>query len=402
MKIGIVVNQLEPEIGGGYTFKLAILDALARADSKHEFIILDLSGKPGQSSSSFPRITIDKPTLVSEQQSMGRRFSKYLPGRFRRHDSPAPGVGAALQKAISENGITLAWFIDQVGGEVTVPYFYTVWDLQHRIQPWFPEVSVSDNTWFQREEMYNRMLKRASLVITGTNVGKGEIAQLYGVYEDNIAVIPLPVPLIGADLPESQGSPAPIHEKYGIPDSFLLYPAQFWAHKNHVNLLHALKIAVERSGSTPDLVLVGSDRGNLAHVRGKIEELGLEDRVHILGFVPAQDLAGLYQSALGLVFVSYFGPDNLPPLEAFHFDCPVIASGVSGATEQLGDAALLVDPDSPEDIADAILVLQSDSGLREKLVSEGKQALTGKSPDDYARQMIGHLDRFEKLSSNWM
>ena len=110
------------------------------------------------------------------------------------------------------------------------------------------------------------------------------------------------------------------------------------------------------------MVFTGSDKGNEQLVRRKISELGLDDQIHMLGFVPRDDLKALYSTALALTFASFFGPGNLPPLEAFALGCPVIASRVPGTQEQLGDAALLFNPADPEELANAILAkaLQAD------------------------------------------
>ena len=63
------------------------------------------------------------------------------------------------------------------------------------------------------------------------------------------------------------------------------------------------------------------------------------------------ELIALYRHALALTFVSYFGPDNLPPLEAFALGCPVITSAIEGVDEQLGNAALYVNPDSVSNLS---------------------------------------------------
>ena len=128
---------------------------------------------------------------------------------------------------------------------------------------------------------------------------------------------------------------------------YLLYPAQFWSHKNHATLLRALALLPEYT-----LACVGSDKGYLDHVRGLARELGVLDRVRFLGFVETDELVALYRGAHALVYLSFFGPENLPPLEAFALGCPVVQADVAGAREQLGDAALLVPPTDPRAVAD--------------------------------------------------
>ena len=89
-----------------------------------------------------------------------------------------------------------------------------------------------------------------------------------------------------------------------------------------------------------ELVLVGDDKGQAGHVASLVREMGLSDSVHQLGFVETEELVALYRGAHSLLYLS-FGPENLPPLEAYALGCPVVASDVPGAREQLGEAALL-------------------------------------------------------------
>jgi glycosyltransferase involved in cell wall biosynthesis len=192
-----------------------------------------------------------------------------------------------------------------------------------------------------------------------------------------------------------------IREKYGIRGDFLIYPAQFWPHKNHVNILIALALLKRNRGIVIEMVFTGSDKGNSGHVFGKINELGLHDQVHMLGFVPREDLRALYSEALALTFASFFGPDNIPPLEAFTLGCPVIASRVSGAEEQLGDAALLFDPADPEDLVSAILTISRDQQLRARMVQKGAEIAKTRTPQAYVEQVCKILDKFALIRRCW-
>jgi glycosyltransferase involved in cell wall biosynthesis len=148
-------------------------------------------------------------------------------------------------------------------------------------------------------------------------------------------------------------------------------------------------------------VLVGSDKGNENYIRKLISTWELSSHVHILGFVPSDDMAALYQNAFALTFMTFFGPDNLPPLEAFAIGCPVIASNVSGAREQLGDAALLVDPKSPEQIADAIFTLYNSPDLRKTLIDRGSERAQQWTGLDFIRGIFSVLDDFEPVRRCW-
>ena len=182
---------------------------------------------------------------------------------------------------------------------------------------------------------------------------------------------------------------------------YLFYPAQFWAHKNHINLLHAVDRLANVYGRSLDAVFVGADHGNLEHVKSVCSRLGLAGRVHFLGFVPRDDLVSLYREAFALSYVTFFGPENLPPLEAFALGCPVIASNVSGASEQLGDAAIFVDPRSPDDIASAVVRLRDEAGLRERLLVSGKEIARERSSESFVTGALAFLDDFEAVRRCW-
>ena len=228
-----------------------------------------------------------------------------------------------------------------------LPNICTVLDLEHRRKPYFPELTFN-REWAHRERSYRRVLPRAAAVITGTKTGKAQIEHFYGVDPAAVRVIPFPTPsyALGKDLINDPSVRLPA----GVGDKFLFYPAQYWAHKNHVRLLRAVKILREIHGWEGTLVCCGSDKGNLKYLIERATEWRIADRVRFLGFVKRPELIALYRHALALTFVSYFGPDNLPPLEAFALGCPVIASAIEGVDEQLGNAALYVNPDSASEL----------------------------------------------------
>jgi len=181
----------------------------------------------------------------------------------------------------------------------------------------------------------------------------------------------------------------------------LFYPAQFWPHKNHVGLLLAIKHLKDQYNLEFPLVFVGSDKGNISYIREVIAQLQLSNQVHFLGFVPQEDIPHLYQNAFALTFVTFFGPDNLPPIEAMALGCPVIASNVSGATEQLGEAALLVDPKQPEEIALAVKSLWDDSSLRQRLIDLGFKRAKKWTTEDYVKKLYSVIDDFEAIRRCW-
>jgi glycosyltransferase involved in cell wall biosynthesis len=101
------------------------------------------------------------------------------------------------------------------------------------------------------------------------------------------------------------------------------------------------------------------------------------------------------------VYVTFFGPDNLPPLEAFALGCPTIASNVAGASEQLGDAALLVEAQDPNQIAAAIARLRTSPELRQQLIDRGYQRARQWTSKDYVKSVLTVLAEFEPIRRCW-
>jgi glycosyltransferase involved in cell wall biosynthesis len=358
LRVGVVTGNHEPEVGGAWTFSATLTKALKTAQSTHAFLILD-------------RVAIG----MSHRKNDG------------------------LEAIARSERIDLMWLMEPSSEPLSTPYIATVWDLEHRKQPYFPEVSTTGWTWSARENVYNALLPRASMIITGTQAGKEEVIRYYHVNSANVMVIPFPAPA-GAFLVQSLDA-AGIKEKYRLNGDFLLYPAQFWPHKNHINLLRALRLLRNQTDLDLSLVLTGSDKGNLDYVMKHVVELGLGDRVFVPGFVPREDLNALYRASTALVFPSYFGPDNLPPLEAFALSCPVIAANVPGAEEQLGQGALLFNPSDPSDIAAKIQHVCRKPGLRAQMISKGNEVAKLRTSQAYIAGLCSFLDRFEAIRRCW-
>jgi glycosyltransferase involved in cell wall biosynthesis len=130
-------------------------------------------------------------------------------------------------------------------------------------------------------------------------------------------------------------------------------------------------------------VFAGSEKNSLSKVTRHIAELGLGGQVNILGYVPDDDIIGLYKNARALVMPTFFGPTNIPPLEAFCLGVPVACSGIYAMSEQVGDAALLFDPKRSEDIAEKVGRLWTEGELRRALAEKGRERMRDLTFDRY-------------------
>jgi glycosyltransferase involved in cell wall biosynthesis len=273
-----------------------------------------------------------------------------------------------------------------------VPYAMTIWDLQHRLQPEFPEVSANGE-WEAREYLYRNGARRATLIVVDSEVGKEDVLECYGSYgvtADRIEVLPFPPPSsLATDVPASEI--VRVRAAHGLSEEYLFYPAQFWPHKNHLRIVEALG-SLGAEGLRPHVAFAGGGSGAIrTRTREQVVEaaqrLGVERQVHLLGYVQDEDVPGLYGGALALVMPTFFGPTNIPVVEAWAAGCPVLTSDIRGVREQAGDAAVLVDPRSAEAIADGVRQLVTDPHLRRALVERGRRRVAAFTPEDYRRRL---------------
>jgi glycosyltransferase involved in cell wall biosynthesis len=281
----------------------------------------------------------------------------------------------------------------------------SVHDLQHKLQPHFPEVSV-DGEWERREYLYRNAARTAVLLIADSSIGREDLLNCYGdqgLDAERVRVLPfLPPPYVerrvtGQDLANAR-------RKYKLPKEYIFYPAQFWPHKNHERILKALARLNEQRVPVP-IVLSGSSSGALRErtfqrAMSVAREADIQERVHYLGYVPDRDMAALYSAATALVMPTFFGPTNIPIIEAWACDCPVVTSDLRGIREQVEDAALLVDPTSVEEIATAIERVVSDDELRRNLAEAGRKRLRSYTPDDYRERLGTIVDEAKALISS--
>jgi glycosyltransferase involved in cell wall biosynthesis len=400
MKVGVFFPGSPPTVGGGHTFEQEVLRSLLELsmESAHEFFLYfgmeyaDTS-QPLPATKNLQSKWLDLRDYVSARRMFLLKTAQKF--RFIRRWVIAPKI---LQLSAQKDHAQLMWFPTPVSLPVEIPYIATMYDIQHRLQPWFPEVSQK-GVWDFREDYFSSYLRRATYIITPNQTGQDELTFFYQIPSEHFRQLPHFVPRI-TQLP-SQNEISSILKKYGISSPYLFYPAQFWAHKNHVNLLKALNILREQYKIDLDLVLTGYDKGNLQYVKSVVERLHLQEHIYFLDFVPRQDLIVLYAGAFALTYVTYFGPENLPPLEAFACGCPVIASDVPGAAEQFGGAVLRVNPSQPGEIASAVKKLHEDGQLRAIMIEKGLARAQGFNSCDYVRAVFKMIDEFESIRINW-
>jgi glycosyltransferase involved in cell wall biosynthesis len=239
-------------------------------------------------------------------------------------------------------------------------------DLQHEYYPEFfsPQILA----W--RKQNYGPSARNADVIFTISEHSRQTIIEKLGVPGEKIVAMGLDVD------DEFRQAPAPeAVAAFGaleLPARYIYYPANFWPHKNHQNLLRALRLLIEEGHRDLHLVLTGAQHG-ASEVRKQIAALGLRGSVRLLGYQDRPVVVELHRHACALAFISKFEGFGIPILEAFHAGAPVVCSSSCSCPEVAGDAAVLVDEHSPEAIAEGLDRVVRDARLRNELIAKGRQ-----------------------------
>lgn len=373
-KLGLYLERC-PSEGGAFQYNKAILDAVAALPSD-EFDVLVAS----PFHETLEVVGAKKlSTCLVKRGIWGRvarkiwRAMRFPPALWYRI---AP-FAMRLERWLVRQDVDL-WIFpgqDDIAYRKSLPSIGVIHDMMHKYERRFPEVG-SAYAYAWRDAMFSMIAKNCVGALVDSGVGRKHVVDAYQVPAEQI----YPLPFIAPDYIQ-EDVPTDFAQKWKLPPKYLFYPAQFWKHKNHENLLLALK---KVKVIFPDIhcVFSGAKKLEYERVQQQVLALGLEDNVFFPGYVPDEYMAGFYKKARALVMPTFFGPTNIPPLEAMALGCPVAVSGIYGMPEQLGDAALYFSPESIEDIASVVERLWGDDALCRIMSNKGlERSLTWQRAD---------------------
>jgi glycosyltransferase involved in cell wall biosynthesis len=304
-----------------------------------------------------------------------------------------------FEKKLVEHNCDLVYFTTPSGYAAALQrlnYIATVWDTCHRDTPEFPEVR-DFNQFYIRERMYRDYLATSVVVLVDSECSVESISFRYGVDRARLLSMPFtPSPSLTSDVAKSKHE---VLSLYRLDEGYFFYPAQFWAHKNHIRILEAL-LLLNSNGERYTVVFSGGDQGNRAYLEHFVRRNDLDIQVRFLGFVPAENMRGLYEGCKAVIMPTYFGPTNIPPLEAWMLGKPLIYS--VQFVEQAKNAAVLVNPDDASQLASAITTCM-DEKFCKQLVRAGQSRLQELNDEIKASEadLLARLSRFEKRLHCW-
>lgn len=293
---------------------------------------------------------------------------------------------------IEQHEVDVMHFTKQSGFLTDVPTIYQPHDLQHLHLPEF----FTPRERKIREIRYPVFCKKSCKIVVASQWVKEDLIQQYDLPQEKIEIIRYAPPLSTyRDVTTSDLQS--VTQTYDLPKAFIFYPAQTWAHKNHLRLLEAIhKLRIEQ-GVRVSFVSSGTKNAHFENVWKKVEALKLEDQVHFLGFVSPTTLYSLYKLATAVVIPTLFEAGSFPMWEAFLVGTPVACSNVTSLPDQAGDAAVIFDPYDVSSIAEAIHLLWSTNDARKRVVEAGTKRVAELSWLKTAEQFCL---LYEQLSKN--
>ena len=216
-----------------------------------------------------------------------------------------------------------------------------------------------------------RYLKKATKIATVSNFVKDDICKHYQIANSKISVTYNGVQAAFSPLSDVEKDRVKSHFSGG--KDYFFFVGAVHPRKNLHRLINAFDVFKKQTQSDVKLLIGGRFAWQTGAVKKAFDESEFQSDIHFLNFVSEKDLPALMGAALAFVWVSLFEGFGIPLLEAMHAEVPIITSTVSAMPEIAGDAALLVNPESIDEISQAMAAVCSDTNLRQRLIAAGRQ-----------------------------
>jgi glycosyltransferase involved in cell wall biosynthesis len=375
------------ENGGVKIFVLDLLNRLAEMEPQTQFVLLT------HANSHEELAAMDRPNMRRQMvvgpvvtntvrpllQGLATPILRHFPARLRR---VIDRLGYQLKMRIKRKYFSTLLHdmgVDLLFCPFTAPIYFepgvatvcTIYDLQYKTYPEF--FTVEDVA--HRDRSFINACRQATVLTAISDYSRDSAIAQGNLDPARIQTIYLRMAQRIA--PSSENDKEVLGRLNLVPQRYLIYPANFWKHKNHEMLLTAFGMACHE-GLAPDIKLVctGAPGARQDWLMSAVHNMNLADRVHFPGYLPNAELAVLMANCTGVVFPSLYEGFGLPVIEAMAAGVPVACSNTTSLPEVAADAAILFDPRVPTQIVQAMISLVEDTPLRARLVQAGYQRAT--------------------------
>lgn len=249
---------------------------------------------------------------------------------------------------------------------------------------------------FQRyfAKYFPQFAKKAVRIATVSEYSKLDICKSYGISTEKVDVVYNGSNELFRPLTELEKSRIQIEYTQG--KDYFLFVSAINKRKNLPNILRAFDQFKERTGSDEKFLVVGGRAGKQEELDEVLSTMKHIQDVRFLGHLPVNELAMVTGASIALVYASFFEGFGIPIVEAYNAETAVITSNVTSMPEVAGDAAVLVDPHSVEQMADAMFKLASDQVFRNSLIEKEREQRQKFSWDLTAQRLWACIEKAMK------
>ena len=277
--------------------------------------------------------------------------------------------------------------------EPGIPTVCTIYDLQYKT---YPEFFAAEDV-AHREHTFMEACRRATALTAISNYSR-DTAIAHGNLDPN-RIRTIYLRMAQRIVPDAEHDKAILDRLGLVPQRYLVYPANFWKHKNHEMFLTAFGMACH-DGLAADIKLVctGAPGARQEWLMSAARTMNLGDRVFFPGYLLNAELSALIANCTGVMFPSLYEGFGLPVIEAMAAGVPVACSNTTSLPEVAAEAAILFDPRVPTQIAQAMISLVENDVLRARLIQAGLQRAAKFS--DTERMAREYWELFQYVLSN--
>ncbi len=350
--MNIAVNTrllLEDKLEGIGWFTYETMKRITKDHPEHQFFFL--FDRPHSEKFIFGKNVI--PIVLSPQAR--HPFLYYLYFEF--------AVPSALRKINANYFISTDGYMSLSTSVKTLDVIHDI-NFEHRPQD-LPRIAR-----YYYQHYFPKFAKKASRIATVSEFSKQDIMKTYSIDPDKIDVV-----YNGCNeryTPISEDEQHKTRYRFSNGRPYFLFVGSLNPRKNTKNLLLAFDEFKKSYSSDIKLLIAGQVMWNDSDFSDVYHNMKAKHEVHFLGRVSSADLSKIIASALALTYVPFFEGFGIPVLEAMYCDVPVITSNVTSIPEVAGNAAIQVNPESSEDIKNAMLQIAKDLKLRKQLIEHGR------------------------------
>jgi len=233
-------------------------------------------------------------------------------------------------------------------------------------------------TWYQKfGNMYRRMVvpsvvKKSDKIITVSKFEKNRIAEFFKFSKDDSRLVAIYNGVTEHFKPINDKKELNrVKQLYNLPENFLFFLGNTDPKKNTPGVLKAFSDYLKETNDDTYLVMLDYEQSELETILSNIGDKDLQSRILLTGYVVNTDLPAIYNLCSIFLYPSLRESFGIPMLEAMQCGVPVITSNTSSMPEVSGNAAYIIDPYKPEEITKAIIEINNNKELRDKLILEG-------------------------------